>query len=227
MDELSKRLGYKFADTSLLETALTHSSYANERAGVHSNERLEFLGDSVLGFCAAKKIYQMYPDMAEGQMTRMRAELVCEASLHKTAQELSLSKYIRLGKNEEYNGGRERVSILADCVEAIIAALYLDGGMEVARTFIYRMILENAAIDTKKQISDYKTALQELVQRKSDQHLEYCILSESGPDHCKVFEAEVRLNGEAIGTGTGKTKKEAEQSAARSASAGRNWPNAA
>ena len=217
MDELERRLGYAFADGSYLAAALTHSSYANERSGLQSNERLEFLGDSVLGFCTAKKIYQLFPDMPEGQMTRLRSEYVCEASLHHTAQELGLSRYIRLGRNEECNGGRERVSILADCVEAIIAAMYLDGGLEPAERFIEERILSGIETGRRQKQTDSKTQLQELQQRNGGAAPLYSIVGESGPDHNKTFVARVTLHDGTCAEGVGKSKKEAEQAAALAA----------
>lgn len=218
MRELQKRLGYTFRDAALLQTALSHSSYANEsRGGGESNERLEFLGDSILGMVVAEHLYLTYPAMPEGRMTRLRAELVCEHSLYAVAKEMDIGRGLRLGKGEEHTGGRTRPSILADCVEAIIAAMYLDGGMEVAKSFIHRHILNNINGGAAARVTDNKTALQELIQKKNDQKLEYHILSESGPDHCKEFLADVCLNGVRIGSGVGRTKKEAEQSAARQA----------
>jgi len=219
MEELELKIGYKFRDCSLLKSALAHSSYANENrgAGVVSNERLEFLGDSVLGFVTAEFLYRSFPDMPEGGMTKLRAELVCEQSLHRVAQELELGKYIRLGKGEEHTGGRTRPSILADAVEAVIAAIYLDGGMGEARAFISKRILADASDADKKRISDYKTALQELIQQHSGQLLTYEMIGESGPDHRKVFTAQVSLNGVSVGVGDGHTKKEAEQAAAKKA----------
>ncbi len=202
MEALEARLGYTFRDRRLLENALMHSSYANENRarGYTSNERLEFLGDSVLGMVTATRLYQLYPDMPEGKMSRLRAELVCEQALHGVALTLHLGDYIRLGHGEERSGGRERPSILADAVEAIIAAMYLDGGLEPAQRFIL-----------------YKTELQERVQRRAGQTLSYTVCAESGPDHNKTFTMAVLLNGSEIGRGTGRTKKEAEQSAARCA----------
>ena len=217
MSELETRLGYEFRDSRLLDNALTHSSYANERGGLSSNERLEFLGDSVLGFCAAKNICRLYPDMPEGEMTRLRAELVCEASLHETARELGLSRYIRLGRNEECNGGRERVSILADAVEAIIAAIYLDGGLEAAESFIEGRILRDLEAGRKPRRTDYKTQLQELLQREGGAAPSYSIIGESGPDHNKTFTARAALHDGAYADGMGKSKKEAEQAAAKAA----------
>ena len=216
MTALEKQLGYTFSDPSLLETALTHSSYANEHAG-HSNERLEFLGDSILGFCAARRIYRLWPDMPEGEMTRLRSELVCEANLHRVAQSLTLSRFIRLGKNEECNGGRSRVSILADCVESIIAALYLDGGLEPAERLIDGRILNDIEAGRRPARTDFKTQLQELLQRDGGAGPAYAIVAESGPDHNKSFTARVTIHGGAFAEGVGRTKKEAEQNAARAA----------
>ncbi|MGM9615342.1 MAG: ribonuclease III [Oscillospiraceae bacterium] len=217
MTELEERLGYEFRDSRYLENALTHSSYANEREGLHSNERLEFLGDSVLGFCAAKNLCRLYPEMPEGGMTRLRAELVCEASLHTVARSLELGRYIRLGRNEEYNGGRERVSILADAVEAIIAAIYLDGGLEPAERFIEERILKDIEAGRRPARTDYKTQLQELLQKEGGAAPAYSIIGESGPDHNKSFTARVALHDGACAEGTGKSKKEAEQNAAKAA----------
>ncbi|MEG0875713.1 MAG: ribonuclease III [Oscillospiraceae bacterium] len=218
MDELETKLDYTFKDKALLQTALSHSSYANENRaeGLMSNERLEFLGDSVLGQVVASHLFLSFPHMPEGQMTRLRAELVCEQSLYGVAKSLNLGKYIRLGRGEEHTGGRERESILADAVEAIIAALYLDGGLAIAKSFIHRRILADLNVKNSHPVSDYKTALQELVQRKSGQILSYETLSESGPDHKKSFVVQVSLNDKPIGEGEGHTKKEAEQFAAKS-----------
>ncbi len=219
MEKLEARLGYTFRDRKLLENALMHSSYANERraAGCTSNERLEFLGDSVLGMVTAEKLYKLFPDLPEGRLSRMRAELVCEQSLHAVALGLQLGDYLLLGKGEAHTGGRERPSILADAVEAIIAAMYLDGGLEVARSFILTNVLAGLDAGVMHHVIDYKTELQEHVQRKADQHLEYRLTGESGPDHNKRFTMAVLLNGAEIGSGTGRTKKEAEQAAAKAA----------
>ncbi len=216
---LESRIGYHFRDVRLLETALTHSSYANERhaADVVSYERLEFLGDSVLGLTAAEYLYARKPALPEGRMTRLRAELVCESSLYKTALTLGLGEFMRLGRGEELTGGRERASILADMVEAIIAAIYLDGGMDEAKKFIMTQVLSGAEIGEDHPSADYKTALQEFVQRRGEVRISYEPIGESGPDHKKTFTFSVSVDGETIGEGSGKTKKEAEQMAARAA----------
>ncbi len=216
--ELESKLGYKFKDESLLERALTHSSYANERKdkSVHSNERLEFLGDSVLGMVVASELYRRYSDMPEGKMTQLRARLVCEESLHNIALEIGLGESMRFGKGEERSGGRTRPSILADAVEALIAALYLDGGADRAAEFIKEQVLKSAEQPFIGTV-DYKTKLQELVQREGTVKLSYKITGETGPDHNKEFCSAVYLNGQVIGEGVGRTKKEAEQAAARGA----------
>ena len=218
MKELERKIGYEFKNPELLKNALTHSSYANENRneGMSSNERLEFLGDSVLGFVTAKHLYSMRPELPEGKMTRLRAELVCEHSLYGVAQDLELGRYLRMGHGEERNGGRLRPSILADAVEAVIAAMFIDGGIEPPEKFIKSMILSPESIEAH-HASDYKTELQELVQRKPGQALVYIPAGESGPDHDKVFAAKVSLNGIVIGEGSGRTKKDAEQMAARAA----------
>ena len=219
MTELEKRLGHGFHDRALLETALTHRSYANENRaqGIVCNERLEFLGDSVLGVTVADFLYRRYALMPEGRMTRLRSELVCEQSLYQVALKLELGRFLRLGKGEEHNGGRNRPSILSDAVEALIAALYLDGGMSAAAEFIHRCLLSELGAVEPEYFTDYKTALQELVQRQSGQILSYELVGEQGPDHDKVFTVRVLLNGETVGRGEGRTKKEAEQSAAQNA----------
>ncbi len=219
MDELEAKIGYSFKDRALLRTALTHSSYANERHGgdCQSYERLEFLGDSILGLITAEFLYAHEPRLPEGRMTKLRAELVCESSLYRVALKLELGKHMRLGRGEEHTGGRQRPSILADMVEAIIAAMYLDSGMEQSRRFVLEMILKDAPIDESHTNADYKTRLQELVQRKSDQHISYTMTGESGPDHNKLFSFSVSINGVPAGEGSGRTKKEAEQMAAMKA----------
>lgn len=218
MEAIEAKLGYKFQNRVLLINALTHSSYANENRGrsCESNERLEFLGDSVLGMVVADALYKRFPELPEGRMTRLRAQLVCEESLHRVAAQLGLGEHIRLGRGEEHTGGRSRTSILADAVEAVIAAMYLDGGMDVARGFINRFILSELEAGLPGS-GDNKTELQELVQKKPGSVLSYELLGESGPDHDKTFTSQVLLNGRAIGSGSGRTKKEAEQAAARAA----------
>ena len=220
MQELEKKLGYRFHNHALLEEALRHSSYANEHRGasVMSNERLEFLGDSVLGFVTAEFLFARHPLSPEGELTRIRAALVCEQSLHEVAQSLELGKYLKLGNGEESCGGRTRPSILADATEAVIAAVYLDGGMSAASALIHRVLLDKEreeAVEERRR--DYKTALQELVQREPNQTLTYRLSGESGPDHDKTFAFEVLLNGAVIGRGEGHSKKEAEQMSARAA----------
>ena len=217
MQKLEEKIGYAFRAPELLRTALTHSSYANERHGesCQSYERLEFLGDSILGYVTAEFLYRHEPRLPEGRMTRLRAELVCEQSLHQVALRLGLGECMRLGRGEEHTGGRERPSILADMVESIIAAMYLDSGsLEEPRRFIMAQILKDAEIGETHRSADYKTELQELVQRKANQIIAYELIGESGPDHCKVFSFRVSINGVSAGEGSGRTKKEAEQMAA-------------
>ena len=216
MTTLEEKLGYTFQNTALLENALTHSSCANESRGkLQSNERLEFLGDSILGMVVADHLYRNHPDLPEGELTRTRAALVCEESLVEVAAELNLGEYLRLGKGEESGGGRKRPSIQADAVEAVLAAVYLDGGIGSARKLIQKFILDREA--EKSASRDYKTALQELVQRESGQVLKYRLTGEYGPDHDKRFFVEVDLNGTPVGSGQGRSKKEAEQMAAKAA----------
>jgi len=211
-------LGYKFNNPELLEAALTHSSYANEnkKSGAVSNERLEFLGDSVLGMTVAALIYASCPNMTEGRMTKLRAELVCEKRLATLAVTFGLGDFLLLGRGEEKGGGRERPSILADAVEALLAAIYLDGGFEPVRRLINEYLFPEAA-RIEDENTDYKTVLQEMIQEKAGQTLSYNVTGESGPDHMKSFTVEVLLNGARVGHGSGKSKKEAEQTAAKSA----------
>ena len=215
MEKLEEKIGCSFKNKDLLLTALTHSSYANEKHDRSlSYERLEFLGDSILGLITAEFLYGHEPALPEGRMTRLRAELVCEASLKRVAEELGIGDYMRLGKGEERSGGRHRASILADMVESVIAAIYLDSGMDAARSFVMERLLKNADLGEQHKIADYKTELQELVQRKSDSRISYKLTGESGPDHNKTFSFCVYINGEAAGYGSGRSKKEAEQAAA-------------
>ena len=216
--ELETAIGYRFRNITLLQNALAHSSYANERwhNSLMSNERLEFLGDSVLGMLVAEYLYRTFPDRPEGELTRMRADMVCEKTLASVANGLGRGAHLLLGKGEEQGGGRSRDSILADAVESVIAACYLDGGMDAALEFVKKFILVNVPV-AKFHNTDYKTALQELVQQKKNQTLVYTLVGESGPDHDKQFVVELTLNGESVGKGTGSSKKRAEQDAARTA----------
>ena len=218
MKDLEAAIGYQFHDISLLQNALAHSSYANERwhNSLMSNERLEFLGDSILGMVVAEYLYRSFPDRPEGELTRMRADMVCEKTLAAVAGRIDLGRHLLLGNGEEQGGGRNRNSILADAVESVIAASFLDGGMEAARNFIQKFILVEVPVK-KLHNMDYKTALQELVQQKKNQVLTYTLIGESGPDHNKQFDVEVRLNGKVVGVGSGSSKKRAEQDAAHAA----------
>lgn len=216
--DLEKAIGYRFSNITLLQNALAHSSYANERwhDSLMSNERLEFLGDSILGMVVAEHLYRNFLDRPEGELTRMRADMVCEASLAAVAARIDLGRHLLLGHGEEQGGGRARPSILADTVESVIAASFLDGGMAAAEGFIRRFVLCNVPV-TRLQNVDYKTSLQELVQQKKNQILSYTLIGESGPDHDKVFTVEVKLNEKVVGQGVGSSKKRAEQDAARAA----------
>ncbi len=218
LSPLQEAIGHEFADISLLENALTHSSYANERwhNSLKSNERLEFLGDSILGMMVADHLYRNFPDRPEGELTRMRADMVCEQSLARIAGRIGLGEYLRLGHGEEQGGGRSRNSILADAVESVIAACYLDGGYGAALAFVRAFVLSDIPVVSYHN-ADYKTALQERVQQKKHQTLSYHLTDETGPDHDKRFQVEVRLNGKTIGTGSGTSKKRAEQNAAQAA----------
>ncbi|WP_367926164.1 ribonuclease III [uncultured Ruthenibacterium sp.] len=215
LKELEKTLRYTFKDPYLLQTALTHTSFANEaRHGTKHNERLEFLGDSVLSIVVADYLFT-HKDMPEGELTRMRASLVCEAALFEFAQQIDLGSYLRLGKGEEMGGGRHRPSVVSDAFEAVIAALYLDGGIEVARQFILPFVTR--ALTDEAAEEDYKTRLQEIVQQNPEERLRYVVVGESGPDHDKHFEVDVYLNSNAVGHGEGHSKKQAEQAAAKEA----------
>ncbi len=214
--DLEAAIGYRFQNITLLQNALTHSSYANEHwhDSLRSNERLEFLGDSILGMVVAEHLYRNFPDRPEGELTRMRADMVCETSLARIADQLELGKHLLLGNGEEQGGGRNRPSILADAVESVIAASFLDGGMAAAEGIIRRFVLSHVPV-SKLQNLDYKTTLQELVQQKKNQILSYQMVGEKGPDHDKEFFVEVSLNGTVVGKGSGSSKKRAEQDAAR------------
>ena len=216
--ELEKAIGHTFRDISLLENALAHSSYANERwhNSLRSNERLEFLGDSILGMIVADHLYRNFPDRPEGELTRMRADMVCEQSLALIAGRLDLGKHLLLGHGEEQGGGRNRNSILADAVESVIAACYLDGGYNAALNFVNNFVLTDIPV-VRYHNADYKTALQEKVQQKKNQVLSYRLVGSEGPDHDKRFLVEVLLNGNVVGKGSGTSKKRAEQDAAKAA----------
>ena len=214
--DLEAAIGYRFKNITLLQNALAHSSYANERwhDSLKSNERLEFLGDSILGMVVAEYLYRNFPERPEGELTRMRADMVCEQALAAVAGRIGLGNHLLLGNGEEQGGGRNRNSILADAVESVIAASLLDGGMDAAKSFIDRFILVDVPV-TKLHNADYKTALQELIQQKKNQALSYVLVGQSGPDHDKEFRVEVSLNDQVIGKGVGSSKKRAEQDAAR------------
>ena len=216
--DLEEAIGYRFHNISLLQNALTHSSFANERwhNSLLSNERLEFLGDSILGMLVAEYLYRNFPDRPEGELTRMRADMVCEKTLASVAVRIHLGDHLMLGHGEEQGGGRSRDSILADAVESVIAACFLDGGIEAAQKFIRTFILVEVPV-SQMHNTDYKTKLQELVQQKKNQVLSYTLTGESGPDHDKHFTVAVSLNGGMVGQGEGRSKKRAEQEAARAA----------
>ena len=215
--ELEKRIGYHFREKQYLQTAVTHSSYANEmKDPTPYNERQEFLGDAVLSIVVSDYLFKN-SSLAEGDLTKLRAALVCEKSLCGFAAKIDLGSAIRLGKGEEMMGGRTRPSILADAFEALIAAIYLDGGMEAAREFVLPFVMDTLESESKIRFHDYKTALQEIVQKNPEEKLSYVLVEESGPDHNKRFEVEVRLNSNVIGHGVGKSKKDAEQMAAKEA----------
>ena len=214
---LEETIGYTFHNKELIYQALSHSSYANERKHPGgSNERLEFLGDSVLSIVVSDYLYKNL-NVAEGELTKLRASLVCEKSLHIFARQIHLGDYLMLGKGEENTGGRERPSILADAFEADIAAIYLDGGLEAAAKHILHFMPEDIKVTQKPVFSDFKTVLQEIVQKNPEEKVEYVLIGEEGPDHNKRFVVEVRLNSQVIGKGKGRSKKEAEQLAAREA----------
>jgi len=218
IEKFEEILNYKFKDRNLLVQALSHSSYANEKKKSRvSNERLEFLGDSVLSIVVSQYLFEHLTHIAEGELTKLRASLVCEKSLHIFAKQINLGNFILLGKGEENTGGRERPSILADAFEAVIAAIFLDGGLEAASKHILRFIPEDIQRLKKPVFSDFKTVLQEIVQKNPEEKVEYFLAGEEGPDHDKRFVVEVHLNSNVIGKGLGKSKKEAEQMAAKQA----------
>ncbi len=213
--ELEKEIEYTFKDKNLLQTALTHTSYAYEKKTI-SNEKLEFLGDSILEFLSSIYIYNHYPNLKEGEMTKVRAQVVCENSLYKVAIAHNFSDFLRLGKSERATGGQVKPAILADSVEAVIAAMYMDGGLEPVNHFIVKNLKEEISLASKNVgQKDYKTVLQEILQKHGDVNIKYKITKESGPDHNKVFEAEVEYNGKVLAKGKGNSKKHAEMEAAR------------
>ena len=217
LEKLQQSVGYKFKDERLLQRAITHTSYANECNEGHnkSNERLEFLGDSVLGIITAEHFYLNFKDLPEGELTKLRAATVCENSLSSFARQLGLGEYLLLGKGEMCTGGSDRPSILADAFEALIAAIYLDGGIEEAKKFVLKYV--DKAVEEHRGFRDYKTVLQEVIQKNPGEVIEYVLVKESGPDHNKRFEVEVHLNSNVIGKGVGTSKKKAEQLAAKEA----------
>jgi ribonuclease-3 len=217
MTDFEKKIKYNFKNKSLLNEALTHSSHASNKKRI-SNERLEFLGDSVLSLITSKYLFEQLSDFPEGQLTKLRAGIVCEASLFLFAQQIDLGSELFLGRGEENTGGRERKSILADAFEALIAAIYLDGGIEKATEFVLRFLPKKEKLMSGKPLlSDYKTVLQEIIQQNPEEKISYNLESESGEAHNKIFTSSVLLNNQKIGTGSGKSKKEAEQNAAREA----------
>lgn len=218
LEQFCKKLEYDFKNIDYLKTALTHSSYANERKGeVVCNERQEFLGDSVLSIIVSDYIFKNCPDLPEGELTKLRASLVCEKTLAVYARSINLGKYLLLSRGESKNGGRNRPSILADAFESVIAAIYLDGGIECARKFVLRFVVDDIKNHRTHNFADYKTKLQEIVQKNPEEKISYVLTGESGPDHDKHFTVEVHLNSNVVGKGGGRSKKEAEQQAARKA----------
>ena len=217
LSELEKSIGYTFKNQELLKRALTHTSYANEHR-IESNEKLEFLGDSILEFISSKYMYQNYTNLKEGEMTKVRASVVCEKSLYNIAKMHNFSDFLFLGKSEQQTGGKNRPAILADSVEAVIAAMFLDGGLDIAEKFIEENLKEAIEFETKHVGNkDYKTVLQEKLQIHGNVKIEYEITKESGPDHDKQFEAQVKKDGEILANGHGRSKKEAEMAAAKKA----------
>ncbi len=218
LEQFCKKLEYDFKNIDYLKIALTHSSYANERKGeVVCNERQEFLGDSVLSIIVSDYIFKNCPELPEGELTKLRASLVCEKTLAVYARSIDLGKYLLLSRGESKNGGRNRPSILADAFESVIAAIYLDGGIECARRFVLRFVVDDIKNHRTHNFADYKTKLQEIVQKNPEEKISYVLTGESGPDHDKHFTVEVHLNSNVVGKGGGRSKKEAEQQAARKA----------
>ena len=216
--EFQEKIGYKFKNEKLIIEALSHSSYANEcKKQRKNNERLEFLGDSVLSVIVSDYIFEHFKHLPEGELTKLRASLVCEQALFDFSKKIDPGKYIFLGKGEEITGGRERPSIVSDAFEAVIAAIYLDGGLKVASKYVLSFIPEDVKPHSVVSFVDYKTALQEIIQKNPEEKVEYVLTDESGPDHDKKFTVNVMLNSNVIGTGIGKSKKSAEQNAAKEA----------
>lgn len=220
INKLESRIGYEFTEKDLLKEALTHSSFANENKGKNNryNERLEFLGDSILGLIISEYLFRNFPELPEGELTKMRAKIVCEPSLADCSKNIDLGRYLMLGKGEESTGGRHRMSILADAFEALIGSIYLDGGINKVKKFILSNMhnIINDAV-SGKIFTDYKTKLQEVLQIDPNTRISYEIIDEKGPDHNKTFSTQVKNNGKVIGYGKGKSKKEAEQNAAKMA----------
>ena len=217
LEKLEEAIGHTFRNKELLKIAMTHASYANEY-NCESNEKLEFLGDSILEYVSSDYIYQKYPKLKEGEMTKVRATVVCENCLHKIAQRLNFSDFLQVGKSERLNHGNTRPAVMADSVEAVIAAIYFDGGLEKAREFIISILKDEIEVATHEVgMKDYKTVLQEMLQAHGDVKIEYVLKKTEGPDHNKTFEAQVSLNGKILSTGKGKSKKEAEMQAAKKA----------
>ncbi len=213
-----EKIGYTFKNKNLLHEALSHSSYANEcKKGRNSNERLEFLGDSVLSIIISEHLFNHFKHLPEGDLTKIRASLVCEKALFEFSKQISLGEFILLGKGEENTGGRTRPSIVSDAFEAVIAAVFLDGGMEAAREYVLGFIPKDLDKNSAKKLQDYKTILQEIIQRNPEEKVEYVLRSQSGPDHDRHFVVEVCLNTNVIGHGEGHSKKQAEQQAAKEA----------
>ncbi len=217
--EFENKIGYTFKNKDLLHEALSHSSYANENKhhGRHSNERLEFLGDSVLSIVVSEHLFTHFKHLPEGELTKIRASLVCEKALFEFSKKIDLGQHILLGKGEENSGGRERPSIVSDAFEAVIAAIFLDGGMEAAEKYVLSFIPKNLDSNSAKALQDYKTMLQEIIQRNPEERVEYVLADQIGPDHDRKFVVNVCLNSNIIGTGEGHSKKQAEQAAAKEA----------
>lgn len=217
VQQFQQNIGYEYRNRNLMLEALTHPSSGKDGKSIKHNQRLEFLGDSVLSIIVSQHLFEHYTDLLEGQLTKLRASLVCEKSLHEFAKQISLGQFLILGNGEELTGGRARPSILADAFEAVLGSIYLDGGLEPARQFVLRFIPKNMMLKDMSKSSDYKTTLQEIIQKNPEEKVEYVTVEEKGPDHDKIFTVEVHLNSNVIGVGEGKSKKQAEQCAAKEA----------